>query len=62
MLDKLENRAVDYNFDVASNPELLREGKAAHDFIHPDRIVIGTESEGVTYKSAFCIQVIIVPL
>src|SRR2546427_12092062 len=41
----IRNGATTASFDIASNPEFLREGTAVTDFLYPDRIVVGVESE-----------------
>ncbi len=43
--EELAKRNVQVDFDVASNPEFLKEGSAVDDFMRPDRIVVGVESE-----------------
>ena len=43
--EELDKRGVSIQFDVASNPEFLKEGNAINDFMSPDRVVVGVESE-----------------
>jgi len=45
--EQIKNRGLKIEFDIANNPEFLKEGKAVDDFMSPDRIIIGLENENL---------------
>jgi len=56
--EQLKSRNVNIEFDIASNPEFLREGAAIKDFMNPDRIIVGAD----TPRATECLRRLYTPL